>query len=296
MALSECGSLVDGQGHELIKHGTSLFPAACYHDDLKKFPVPWHWHEEWEALIVTQGRARISVSEDSFVLQKGQGIFINSGILHACLNDGAGRCRFHSLVFHPRLIGPLDSIFWQKYCFPLLYRPSLNYIILDSETDWQKHALASLENAWQSFAAEPDAFEFLVRRELSDFLLLILRHTPSPHSSPTEKSLRDAGRIKTMLQFMQENLHEELSLPQIAQSAGLSESECLRCFHSTIRTTPIQQLRRLRIQKAASLLLSGEARIGEIAEQCGFTDVSYFIKIFREQMGMSPGRYRKENN
>ena len=55
MPLSLCNSTVDSQGRELLEHGTVQFPVACYHDDLQESEVPWHWHEELEAVVVTEG-------------------------------------------------------------------------------------------------------------------------------------------------------------------------------------------------------------------------------------------------
>ena len=46
MALSECISKIDKTGLELIEHGIASFPIACYHDDLQRECVDWHWHEE----------------------------------------------------------------------------------------------------------------------------------------------------------------------------------------------------------------------------------------------------------
>ena len=60
MAISPCASRADPRGRELVSHGTALFPAACYHDDLLQTPVPWHWHTELEAGVVTEGGAVIA--------------------------------------------------------------------------------------------------------------------------------------------------------------------------------------------------------------------------------------------
>ena len=56
MALSACDTTTDAAGRELTAHGTAAFPIACYHDDLAAEPVPWHWHEEVEMLIASEGR------------------------------------------------------------------------------------------------------------------------------------------------------------------------------------------------------------------------------------------------
>ena len=83
MALSTCGPVsTDGRGRELIKHGTSLFPAACYHDNLSEEAVSWHWHDELEAFIVESGAARAAVNGTEHILRRGEGIFINAGVLH----------------------------------------------------------------------------------------------------------------------------------------------------------------------------------------------------------------------
>lgn len=85
---------------------------------------------------------------------------------------------------------------------------------------------------------------------------------------------------------------EELNTAQIAGSAMVSESECLRCFHKTIGMPPIQYMKQFRVQKAAELLLSTEKKIGDIGAECGFLDTSYFTKVFREMKGCTPGMYR----
>ena len=58
---------------------------------------------------------------EKYTLAEGDGLFINAGVLHADWPLAAGRCRLHSVVFHPRLVGGSpDSVFWQKYLQPLL--------------------------------------------------------------------------------------------------------------------------------------------------------------------------------
>ena len=80
---------------------------------------------------------------------------------------------------------------------------------------------------------------------------------------------------------------------EIAGSASLSESECLRCFHNTIGTTPIQYLKSYRIKKAAELLSNTERKIVDIGMACGFQDMSYFAKAFRGIYGCTPSEYRR---
>ena len=102
MALSPCNTTVNEHGMELVEHGTSLFPVAFYHDNLMEEDVPWHWHDELEIFLVSEGTTEVAVGTEKYIIKEGDGIFINSGILHGAWMHGTGGCRYHSIVFHPR--------------------------------------------------------------------------------------------------------------------------------------------------------------------------------------------------
>ena len=81
-------------------------------------------------------------------------------------------------------------------------------------------------------------------------------------------------------------------MKDIADSATISVSECLRCFQATIGVTPIQYVKQYRIQKAAELLIASDRTISDIGGQCGFYDMSYFSKEFRKIYSCTPSEYR----
>jgi len=293
MSLSACKALVDSRGREMVQHGTLAFPIACYHDDLSRLEVPWHWHEEWEAAVITQGSALVSTGAKKYTLHAGEGFFVNSGVLHGCWNLGLEQCRFHSVVFHPRLVGgSTDSVFYQNYVFPLQGSQALESLCLKPQEAWQRGALDAVEHAWQACVQEENGFELAVRSALSQLIWQIREHMPAQQSPVQEKARRDGERIKAMLGYIDEHLDQPVSTETIARSASISASECLRCFHTTIGITPIQYVRSRRLQQAVQLLTVTQERISDIAAQCGFQDLSYFTKTFRETMGCTPTEYR----
>lgn len=294
MPLSSCDTTVDSRGRELLEHGTVAFPVACYHDDLRENEVPWHWHEELEAVVITEGCAIVAAGNQKYTVHAGEGFFINSGILHGCWDIDTSACRLHSVVFHPRLVGgSIDSVFYQNYVLPLTENHCLESIHLNPSTPWQAEALKFIEDGWSACVQEPVAFEFKVRNALSELVVLLQNNLPAINPRPSDKSIRDGERIKLMLQFIHEYYGNELNTTNIAKSASISESECLRCFRSTIGTTPIQYVRQYRLQQVCQLLTSTQEKIADIAARCGFQDISYFTKIFRETKGMVPSEYRK---
>lgn len=293
MSLSVCNAAVDQFGRELVEHGTTAFPIACYDDNLVIEEVPWHWHEELEAGIITEGTAIVTVGHDKLTVHSGEGFFINGGALHGAYSADGGLCRIHSLVFHPRLIGgTADSVFYQRYLRPLLDDPTLEWIFLRPDGQWHQKALTAIERAWQACTQEPPGFEFRVRSALSELVWQLNTHHSQAGQTPSSKALRDAERVKRMLACIHENYGSELNTRRIAASAAISDSECLRCFRSTIGTSPIQYLKHYRIRQAALQISSTNDRIAEIAVRCGFQDMSYFTKSFRELKGCTPTEYR----
>ena len=143
MALKECISTVDAQGRELLEHGTALFPAVCYHDDLETMTVPWHWHDEIETSIVEGPDAVISVGGETCRVRPGDGFFINSQVMDLKENAaGPGRCRLRAVLYHARLVGGgVDSIFYQGYLQPLLSDPCRPYIVFRQEVPWEREVL-----------------------------------------------------------------------------------------------------------------------------------------------------------
>ena len=296
MSVTHCISTTDIHGKELVIHGTPQFPIGCYHDVLHEMVVPWHWHEELEVAIVVEGSAIITSGSEKYIISEGNGIFINTEVLHGAWNLDDSRCRCHSLVFHPRLIGgSLDSIYWKNYLYPLMRNPAMKSVIFDHTIPWQKEALNHIETAWKACVHEHKGYEFEVRDELSCMIYLLCANSGSEKNGPSEKTMRDGERIKQMLQYIQDHFSEELTTTQIASAALISESECLRCFHNTIGTTPIQYVKQFRIGRAAELLTTTNDKITEISIQCGFQEMSYFSKSFKQIMGCTPREYRSQN-
>jgi AraC-like DNA-binding protein len=84
---------------------------------------------------------------------------------------------------------------------------------------------------------------------------------------------------------------EPVSRRDIADHVGLSERHLTRCFHQEVGITPITYLNRYRVRQAKTLLDTGNKGITEIALEVGFSSPSYFSRVFREQVGLSPRAY-----
>ncbi|MBR2257000.1 MAG: helix-turn-helix transcriptional regulator [Blautia sp.] len=293
MALTKSVDRVDENGREILTYGTEDFPIAFFDDDLTKVAVPPHWHDEFEIVIIRDGKVRVRIAGREIMLSAGEGYFANSGILHAA-NLLSREGHQHAMVFSPRVISMGVDLVWKQYVTPVLNNPQIPFIRLTPSIPWEKEVLILAENVWQWGAYEKKDFPIYVRHWLSQSFAMIadMTETMEGETHYTDKYRRDELRVKKALRFIELNYGEAITLSEIASSAAISASTCLRLFNAVLGVTPIQYVLSYRLQKAAEELASpGDRTIAEIAYACGFTDASYFDRCFSRSYGMSPSDY-----
>ena len=99
-----------------------------------------------------------------------------------------------------------------------------------------------------------------------------------------------ASRIKRLLEY---RYAEPLSLLDIADALNSDRFSVCRAYKEAYGTTVMSELHRIRIAKAKQMLKYGSDSVEEIGHSCGFDSTCYFIKRFREIVGITPAAYRK---
>lgn len=111
---------------------------------------------------------------------------------------------------------------------------------------------------------------------------------------PLEKEY--LSRINKTIDFIEANLTQQFTLEDLAAAANFSKYHFHRIFLAMMGETPFQFIQRIRLEKAASLLVyNSSENISEIAYRCGFNDVSVFSRNFRHHFGKSATDYRKDS-
>jgi len=93
---------------------------------------------------------------------------------------------------------------------------------------------------------------------------------------------------------LDDHAHEPVDLQRTAAAVGLSAFHFLRLFGGVLGVTPHQYLVRARLKRAARLLAAEERGISAIAFDCGFSDLSNFVRTFHRAAGVSPREFRRK--
>ena len=114
----------------------------------------------------------------------------------------------------------------------------------------------------------------------------------SSHSAASNHNKNYA--VKQIINYLNENYNEKISLEQIAHNMYLSPVYISKIFKEETGESPINYLIKIRLEKARDILLkSNDNSIKSIANQVGYDDVYHFSKLFKKYYGISPLYYRK---
>lgn len=287
--------ILDKSLRELTVRGKPGFPVAVYDNDMEGFlggRIPWHWHGELEFAVVKEGSMVVETEGHRSVLRPGDGIFINSGILHRMERLGTAPCKMVTLVFDALLIsGDKTNALYTQYVLPLLQCKAIPMLFLSETVSWQEEILDFIWQVFSLFQTQPLLWELDLQTWMAKIWRILFSENRDLFTRKDDNPRNH--RLKQMLQFLQENLDQPVTLAQIAQSADISPRECTRCFHDILGISPFTYLLQLRVRAAAVLLEQSSEPITEIGNAVGFSSPSYFGKVFRDHTGQSPREYRQ---
>jgi AraC family transcriptional regulator len=101
------------------------------------------------------------------------------------------------------------------------------------------------------------------------------------------------SQLERVIDYIQANLTQDLSILDLATLTGMSESHFSRSFKRSIGVAPYQYLMQQRVERAKQLLKQQVISISDIALDCGFANQTHLTKVFHQMTGMTPKAYQK---
>jgi len=124
---------------------------------------------------------------------------------------------------------------------------------------------------------------------------LLIRLLQSQHMMQVEAEAEhgdNASRLHYVLQYIHEHLTEKILVDLLSRKAYLSRNMFFRWFKEQCGLSPLEYINKERIKLAKQLLADQRSSITCVSQKCGFTDVNYFVRLFKKSEGITPGAYQ----
>lgn len=274
--------------NEERQRGTREFPVEFHHIDSRhpRYAMPYHWHMEFELLRVLEGEFFLTLDRKELSLQAGDYALISGGMLHG----GFPRdCVYECIVFDLR---PFAQ--GQTACRSVLEQfLSRRLVAREYYPASMPGFPAIFQGLFSAVSNGGPGSELLMQGELYRFFGLLMQqgefHSGAQEDREPERRIL---QLKQALEVIETHFDRDITLEELSRAAGMSSKYFCRFFRAMTHRTPIEYLNYYRLERACYLLTSTDLPVTRIAMDCGFNDLSYFIRSFKKQKGVTPKKYR----
>ncbi|MBE7026889.1 MAG: helix-turn-helix domain-containing protein [Ruminococcaceae bacterium] len=238
-----------------------------------------HKHVFFHFIYADSGVGEITIGNKKYEMSAGRIYLAPPFVEHAFFNKGDTALKTLEIKFTLKTLQTEDAIKKLPYCINVKNHPIkaiLSTILNESSDNLPMCDLAISYN-----------FQLLM-------LHLLRCNERFVESSIHESDKKFSPEIKKVINYIYENLTEDISLEKLADIAGFEKNYFLRKFKKQTNTTPMSFIRDARLEKAGDLLRYSDMNISQIAIATGFKGIHYFSKVFFEHIGIRPIDYRNK--
>ena len=275
---------------ELVEYRGNASVRIWYNEQTECFAN--HWHNAVEIILPMENWYDATVGEEHFHLQPGDILFIPSRALHSLTAPESG-IRFIFLLDPV----PLESIRGFSRMESLLASPL--YLTRSQNPSLYEevyHILLQMRNEY---------FGSNEYSDLSVYSLFLNLYVILGNDRSNSQALSSSGQITRqkeyadkfngILEYIDSHYTEDLSLEDMASSAGFSKFHFSRLFKQYTGFTFAAYVCHRKVRVAEELLSQSDLPITQIAMQSGFSSLPTFNRVFRQQKNCSPSEFRTKN-
>ncbi len=264
--------------HEEYHSGETVIPCIPFLNLYRCAERPaqiTNWHDNPEIQVCVQGEGYVLLDGERYPFGVGDVVVVNSNQVHYTGTDTA--LTYHCVILDDTFCR-IAAIPYQQLQFETVFR--------DEEIVRSFDDILALQNA------EDDPCR-TVKLQIAVARLLVClreRHTVSLTPHPIDKPSYD--NVKRAIRYIREHYAEKVTLDDLARHMLSDKYGLCKSFKRLTGQTVVQYLNNYRCEKAKEYLTRGRT-VSETALLCGFHNMSFFTKTFKEQTGKLPSAYKK---
>lgn len=252
-----------------------------------------HWHDDLEIIRIRRGNVHCHVNDSDFLLGPGELCFINFNVMHRVYNTDKREGDLDALLVRADMLSQNKEIY-EKYIVPIIRNPEFAHVKMDGRNSYARLISDIFDDLYQLIKEQPAGYELdVVGYIYMMFRRLYLAYTAN--EDLPEPVTGDTALQRKMATFIYEHYGEKVSLDDIAAAAGVSKSKCASLFRKYTQKSPISFLLSYRLEMAGRMLAETDEPMSAIAGACGFSEQSYFNRMFQREFGCTPSEWRKKD-
>lgn len=246
----------------------------------KQWQSVMHSHPFTELFFVVNGSGKFLVENHSFSVKMDDLIFINPNVMHTEFNQGKAALEYIALG--------LDGILFEQES--------------GAHGDYSVHSLSNhhdeilfyLTTILRELQQKQENYGKICHNMLESLILTLGRNTKSALSFATAGKISRECRF--IEQYLDEHFQENITLDTLSRLTYMNKYYVVHAFKKYKGVSPINYLINRRLEEAKHLLKTTDYPASKIALASGFSSQSYFSQVFRKELNMTPGEYRKLNS
>lgn len=279
---------------EKKEHTTLEFPYNTY---LCSIPldfelVPPHWHDEIEIIYIKKGQGIVTVDFKEYHVSALTLVFILPGQLHSIAQYKDESMEYENIIFdHTMLVPKKSDSVNEDFLKPLTQGKITVPTVFSQVYPYFNDIVAPIDACDEICKTKPQGYQLYIKSMLYQFFFILdnrCRNLVTP-----KKDRKTIDKMKIVIKYVENNYANKITIAEIADVIGFSESHFMRYFKETMGTSFIEYLKDYRLTMAARLLQSSDDAILDISVEVGFDNLSYFNRSFKARYGMTPRQYRK---
>jgi AraC-like DNA-binding protein len=262
--------------------------------DYNFFPTPWHFHPEYELVLVTESTGKRFIGDHISEFEPGDMVLIGPYLPHTYQNDAAyleehSVLRAKSIVVHFKE----DSFGYGFFALPeaqkisVLLQRSVKGLSIAGKTNRLITAKLDALLTAEGFT------RWLVLVDILNILSDSGDLQEICHNVITGQNPAETKRMNDILNFVLNNFKREITIAEVAGLANMAENSFSRYFSKRTRKSFTAFLNEVRLNYAANLLIESPASVTAICLDCGFNNLSNFNRQFRAVYHNNPLNFRK---
>ena len=257
-----------------------------------------HTHDFVELVYVLSGNADHEMAGVSYQLHPGDVFVIEPSIYHSYRGADNNPTVVYNVLFQVDLIQrelqslcQFGSFINWFYLAPFLRRTArfVPYLSLDEAQALQLER--QLDALLAEIKQQRPGYQLLAKTQLIGCMVYLSRLC-SERGLIADASASVDERVTTVVSFLEQHYQHPISMHQLSRLCGMSASSLTTKFKRLTGLTILEFKHRLQVRAACRLLKATDDKVLTVAQTTGFDDLSFFYRVFRKQMGMTPTQYR----